>query len=217
MPCLTCGGRNRLNRRDFGLRLPNRILAGFFVGVALLASGCNPENLRETPTYSVFWNGQPPGHDAIYISSENDLSFKDEVIHTRRISSIPLRLSILNFTGRDLFMDRLGETPGLELSWKEITMRPSGPLVFNGHGKGSGLVGYGETLDLLVNWKPTHGPFTPKEPLWITLNDTIPLHVDEDTQYVDLEVKIPLRFWAKGAMEPKTVYATKSMRIEFAN
>jgi len=191
-----------------------------FCGTSLLLvlCGCTSPSSRPSPLYPVLWHEKGEG---ILVRSENEWSFPQEVVRVKRgsIAAIPLHLVILNGTGRDLFVERLEENPGLTVKWRTNTVTSSESFEHNGFGSGWGLGGYGGTYDLLEarDWCsgksfPINGIIMLDVRAKISLMDA---YEAEDVKYTEVEIEFPFVYYALGATEPATIFIKRSMRVEY--
>ena len=190
------------------------VVAVFGSFLALLA-GCSPGVSRQTPVYGVFWKGEQASGAHIEIAPADDISFARSTVRVKRgsLRELHVAVNVVNLTGRDLFVCRLGETPFKNLRWTKRSVSSADVSEVSGR-EGPVLGGCARVFDMLCAWDHADEPTLDDKPRFLTITARIPLSdVEMDTEYTDVQIEFPLIYYALGATQPAQSSVTRRMRI----
>jgi len=189
--------------------------------VAGLASvGCLGGPRTDTPLYAVSWNDEARrGGIHISIAAANDHSRLKDVIRLNRneLPALDICLFISNHTGRELFVAALDESLWLCVRWTSRSVNEAGEVVQIGHGYLSTSSGVGPSEFVrLCPWPPGQKQVVCDRPLFYDVYARVSLpSAEEYIRYTDIEIEVPLHYYALGATEPARIMAKHTMRVEY--
>jgi hypothetical protein len=188
-----------------------RMLGCLLVAIALVGCGCGTGKTRKTPEYPVYWQADKDYGPGFYLYVKAGRIFQQPGSSTEDKHLEPREFTLLvwNHTGTPVFLARIGDHVLASTIYYSTRFAKGG-------GGGTAFpvkFGCGGAFDYLDSApKFNEGECNSLGHPSVEVKFSIPWHTSMEN--VEVELSVPLFYFAKGADEPADVFARKWLPVE---